>query len=79
MRVREVLHWIEDKINAGKGLNAPPLDFYGRALQSYHNNSWYKLSTAGKGKRKSIVSADFLASVDTIGISMISGSKVYLI
>ncbi|OJJ01277.1 hypothetical protein ASPVEDRAFT_82801 [Aspergillus versicolor CBS 583.65] len=77
MRVREVLHWIEDKINAGKGLNASPLDFYGRALQSYHNNSWYKLSTAGKGKRKSIVSADFLASVDTIGISMISGSKVY--
>lgn len=75
MRVREVLHWIEDTINASKGLNARPLDFYGRSLQSYHNDSWYTLSTAGKGK--CIVSADFLASVDTIGISMISGSKVY--
>lgn len=77
MRVREVLHWIEDMINADKGLNAPPLGFYGRALQSYHNNSniWYTLSTAGKGKR--IESADILVSVDTVGISMISGSKAY--
>lgn len=77
MRVREVLHWIEEMINADKGLNAPPLGFYGRALQSYHNNSniWSTLSTAGKGKR--IESADILVSVDTVGISMISGPNVY--
>ncbi|BCS18248.1 uncharacterized protein APUU_11076S [Aspergillus puulaauensis] len=75
MRVREVVHWIEDMINADKGLNAPPLGFYGRASQSYHNDIWYTLSTAGKGKR--IESADILVSVDTVGISMVSGSKVY--
>lgn len=75
MRVREVLHWIEDMINAKKGLNASPLGFYGRALQSYHDNIWYALSTAGKGK--CIQSADLLVSVGTIGISMVSGSKDY--
>lgn len=37
--VWERLRWIQDTHQAEEGLGDPPSDFYGRALQDYHNDS----------------------------------------
>ncbi|KAL2825504.1 hypothetical protein BDW59DRAFT_172360 [Aspergillus cavernicola] len=65
LNVYEVSQWIIDKYRAEEGLQAPPLDFYGRALQHYHNDS----CIAGRRIERAKISS----SLAQIGISFVTG------
>ncbi|KAL4787865.1 hypothetical protein BJX76DRAFT_353899 [Aspergillus varians] len=69
VKVWEVLRWIKDVIDAEDGvLQTRPLDFYGRALQSYHN-------TRAVGRR--IETVNVASTLKMIGVSFISGTGIY--
>ncbi|KAI9369387.1 hypothetical protein BJX61DRAFT_545605 [Aspergillus egyptiacus] len=63
MKTYEVTRWIQDTLRAEDGLQAPPLDFYGSALQHYHNDS------CAKGRR--IERVKISRPLATIGISYV--------
>ncbi|KAL4918475.1 hypothetical protein BDW62DRAFT_200851 [Aspergillus aurantiobrunneus] len=69
VKVWEVVRWIQDALAAKKGLQAPPLEFYGRALQYYHDDS--------SAVRRQVERAEILPSLAKIGVTIVSDQTVY--
>ncbi|KAL4783786.1 hypothetical protein BJX76DRAFT_368145 [Aspergillus varians] len=69
IKVWETIRWVKDAMSAEANFTAPPLEFCGRALQYYHNDS------CARGRR--VERADIPSKLTKIAVTMVSGPMIF--